>query len=64
MLTRRIFLRGSAIVLAGMGAVPSWLARAASTNRDRGRLRQTSVLSAGRVPPRLSATNPTAWTLP
>jgi len=31
MLTRRIFLRGSAIVLAGMGAVPSWLARAAST---------------------------------
>ncbi len=31
MLTRRIFLRGSAVVLAGMGAVPSWLARAAST---------------------------------
>jgi uncharacterized protein (DUF1501 family) len=30
MLTRRIFLRGSAIVMAGMGAVPSWLARAAS----------------------------------
>jgi uncharacterized protein (DUF1501 family) len=30
MLTRRIFLRGSAIVMAGMGAVPAWLARAAS----------------------------------
>jgi uncharacterized protein (DUF1501 family) len=30
MLTRRIFLRGSAIVMAGMGAFPSWLARAAS----------------------------------
>jgi uncharacterized protein (DUF1501 family) len=30
MLTRRIFLRGSAIVLAGTGALPSWLARAAS----------------------------------
>lgn len=30
MLTRRIFLRGSAMVMAGMGAVPSWLARAAS----------------------------------
>jgi uncharacterized protein (DUF1501 family) len=31
MLTRRIFLRGSALVLAGMGVVPSWLARAAAT---------------------------------
>ena len=30
MLTRRTFLRGSAIVMAGMGPVPSWLARAAS----------------------------------
>ena len=30
MLTRRMFLRGSAIVMAGMGPVPSWLARAAS----------------------------------
>jgi uncharacterized protein (DUF1501 family) len=30
MLTRRIFLRSSAIVMAGMGPVPSWLARAAS----------------------------------
>ena len=28
MLTRRYFLRGSAVVLAGMGAVPSWLTRA------------------------------------
>ncbi len=30
MLTRRIFLRGSAVVMAGMDAVPSWLARAAA----------------------------------
>ena len=29
MLTRRFFLRGSAIVMAGAGAVPFWLARAA-----------------------------------
>jgi uncharacterized protein (DUF1501 family) len=35
MLTRRIFLRGSAVVLAGMGAIPSWLARAASTEGRR-----------------------------
>src|SRR5579862_8505547 len=30
MVTRRIFLRGSAVALAGMGAVPAWLARAAA----------------------------------
>ena len=30
MLTRRIFLRGSAVVMAGMGIVPCWLARAAA----------------------------------
>ncbi len=30
MLTRRFFLRGSAIVMAGMGRAPGWLARAAS----------------------------------
>jgi uncharacterized protein (DUF1501 family) len=29
MLTRRVFLRGGAMVMAGMGAAPSWLARAA-----------------------------------
>jgi len=29
MLTRRIFLRSGAMVMAGMGAAPSWLARAA-----------------------------------
>lgn len=29
MLTRRLFMRGSALVMAGMGAAPSWLARAA-----------------------------------
>jgi uncharacterized protein (DUF1501 family) len=30
MLTRRIFLRGSAMVMAGMGSAPLWLTRAAS----------------------------------
>jgi uncharacterized protein (DUF1501 family) len=35
MLTRRIFLRGSAVVMAGMGAVPSWLARAAAVEGKR-----------------------------
>jgi uncharacterized protein (DUF1501 family) len=30
MLTRRFFLRGSAVVMAGSGAVPFWLARAAA----------------------------------
>jgi uncharacterized protein (DUF1501 family) len=30
MLTRRIFLRGSAMVMAGLGTAPAWLARAAS----------------------------------
>src|SRR5215469_7488023 len=30
MLTRRVFLRGSAIVMAGMGVAPGWLARAAA----------------------------------
>jgi uncharacterized protein (DUF1501 family) len=29
MITRRLFLRGSAVVMAGIGAAPSWLARAA-----------------------------------
>jgi uncharacterized protein (DUF1501 family) len=31
MLTRRIFLRGSAMVMAGAGSVPFWLGRAAAT---------------------------------
>ena len=31
MLTRRFFLRGSAVVMAGSGAAPAWLARAASS---------------------------------
>jgi uncharacterized protein (DUF1501 family) len=30
MMTRRIFLRGSAVVMAGMGAAPTWLTRAAA----------------------------------
>ena len=40
MLTRRVFLRGSAIAMAGMGAAPVWLARAAATE---GRKRKTLV---------------------
>src|ERR1700742_5288241 len=40
MLTRRIFLRGSAIAMAGMGQAPMWLARAAATE---GRKRKTLV---------------------
>jgi len=35
MLTRRIFLRGSAIAMAGMGMAPAWLARAASVEGKR-----------------------------
>jgi uncharacterized protein (DUF1501 family) len=31
MVTRRVFLRGSAIVMAGMGAAPGWLARTAAS---------------------------------
>src|SRR5215470_4849973 len=31
MLTRRVFLRGSAIVAAGMGVAPGWLARAVAS---------------------------------
>src|ERR1700689_2009 len=41
MLTRRVFLRGSAVVMAGMGSVPSWLARAASVE---GKKRKTLVV--------------------
>jgi uncharacterized protein (DUF1501 family) len=40
MLTRRVFLRGSAIVMAGMGAAPAWLARAAQVE---GKKRKTLV---------------------
>jgi uncharacterized protein (DUF1501 family) len=40
MLTRRYFLRDSAVVMAGMGAVPGWLARAAATE---GKRRKTLV---------------------
>ena len=35
MLTRRIFLRGSAIAMAGMGEAPMWLARAAATEGNK-----------------------------
>src|ERR1700678_1836966 len=41
MLTRRIFLRGSAVAMAGIGAFPSWLARAASVE---GKKRKTLVV--------------------
>lgn len=40
MLTRRVFLRGSAIAMAGMGIAPGWLARAAATE---GKKRKTLV---------------------
>jgi uncharacterized protein (DUF1501 family) len=40
MFTRRIFLRGSAIVMAGMGQAPMWLARAAAPE---GKKRKTLV---------------------
>jgi uncharacterized protein (DUF1501 family) len=39
-MTRRIFLRGSAIAMAGMGQAPMWLARAAASE---GRKRKTLV---------------------
>ena len=35
MLTRRIFLRGSAVVMAGAGSVPFWLGRAAATTQGK-----------------------------
>jgi uncharacterized protein (DUF1501 family) len=41
MLARRVFLRGSAVVMTGMGALPFWLARAASVE---GKKRKTLVV--------------------
>src|SRR5258707_357463 len=35
MLTRRFFLRGSAMVMAGAGSVPFWLGRAAAYTRGK-----------------------------
>src|SRR5215475_5260275 len=35
MMTRRLFVRGSAVVMAGIGAAPSWLARAAENVKGR-----------------------------
>jgi uncharacterized protein (DUF1501 family) len=40
-LTRRVFLRGSAITMVGMGQVPMWLARAAASE---GRKQKTLVV--------------------
>jgi len=37
MLSRRIFLRGSAVVMAGAGFAPAWLARAAANTDNKGR---------------------------
>lgn len=34
-MTRRVFLRGSALVMAGVGAAPSWLARAAEATEGK-----------------------------
>jgi uncharacterized protein (DUF1501 family) len=38
MLTRRYFMRASAIAVAGMGAAPSWLVRTAAAGESRGRI--------------------------
>lgn len=38
MLTRRYFMRASAIAVAGMGAAPSWLVRAAGPGETRGKI--------------------------
>jgi len=35
MLTRRFFVKGSALVMAGAGAVPSWLGRAAAATQEK-----------------------------
>ena len=35
MLTRRFFVKGSALVMAGAGAVPGWLGRAAAATQGR-----------------------------
>jgi len=44
MSTRRIFLRNSALVMAGMGAVPIWLARAAAQGDGASKKRKTLVV--------------------
>ena len=36
MLTRRMLMRGSAVVMAGAGAMPGWLARAAESSDSPG----------------------------
>ena len=47
MLTRRIFLRGSAMVMAGMGAVPFWLARAAAAAEGKKRKILVAIFQRG-----------------
>jgi uncharacterized protein (DUF1501 family) len=46
MLTRRIFLRDSAVVMAGIGAVPSWLARAATLQNKSAEGKKRKILVA------------------
>jgi len=48
MLTRRIFLRSSAIAVAGFGLAPAWLIRAAARPRNR---RKTLIAISSVVPP-------------
>ncbi len=38
MISRRFFLKGSALAMAGAGLVPAWLARAAARTRSRGKV--------------------------
>src|ERR1700685_521320 len=38
MLTRRIFLHGSAMVMAGMGSAPLWLSRAAAAESRKNKI--------------------------
>ncbi len=44
MSTRRIFLRDSALVLAGIGSVPMWMTRAAALTNDTGSKRRKTLV--------------------
>jgi uncharacterized protein (DUF1501 family) len=46
MVTRRVFLRNSGIVMAGMGAVPAWLARAAALQGEKREGKKRKILVA------------------
>src|SRR5579872_1161248 len=47
MLTRRFFVRGSAIALAGAGSVPFWLGRAAASTLGRRRKVLVAIFQRG-----------------